>query len=822
MKTPSNWTVHKFGGTSVANAERFKKVVQIVEKEPGDRKGIVVSAMSGVTNSLIALVELAKSRNEDYFTKIQELKDKHLIAIRELDLEDSQPLKISVENDFEEIKEILRGVWLIKEYSERTIELVSGFGEVWSAQFLNALLKSQGKKSTWIDARRLLIIIPKVNSVTIDWKESQANMDEWLKSHDEEFVVITGFVASTHDGVATTLKRNGSDFSGSIFGSLLNASVITIWTDVDGVLSADPRLVPEAVVLDFISYAEATELAYFGAKVVHPDTMAPAVDKSIPIYIRNTLNAEAKGTKIHTSTSQKYSIKGFSTIDNVALLNIEGTGMIGVPGVANKVFGALKDVGINVIMISQASSEHSICFAVPEKEGQAAKDILSKTFFSELHDKLIEKVEVDLDCSVLAAVGDNMIEHPGIAGQLFSALGKASVNIKAIAQGSSERNISVVVSKKDCKKALRAVHTSFFVSRKTISIGIIGFGLIGGELFTQIKEQKEKLKADGLNLIIRGITNSKRMILAENCFKMETWNPVSDLFQGATELNLTEFVKHVKGDYIPHSVIIDCTSSSEISQKYNEWLKMGINVITPNKKANSGSMSSYNKVKETSQKTNSHFLYETTVGAGLPIINTIKELVLTGDKILEIEGILSGTLSYVFNELSPEKSFSFVVADAKRKGFTEPDPRDDLSGMDVARKLVIVAREMGLQVELDDVKVESLIPQSLKSVTTEEFFKHLPIFDADFQKLMDTAEKNGAVLKYVASISEDGKLAVSLKQVPKVHPFARLTGSDNIVCFKTKRYNKQPLVIQGPGAGASVTAAGVFGDLLRLASFFGT
>jgi aspartokinase/homoserine dehydrogenase 1 len=567
MKIPFAWTVHKFGGTSVANAERYQKVVKIIENEPGVRKGIVVSAMSGVTNTLIKLVELAKSRDESYFIELELIKEKHLKTIDELILKDAESLKLSIQRDFEEIKEILRGVWLIKEYSERTVELVSGFGEVWSAQFLDALLRSQGFSSSWLDARKVLVVTPRANAVSVDWQLSKERTDRWIAVHKTDYVIITGFVASTPDGVATTLKRNGSDFSGSIFGSLLNASQITIWTDVDGVLSADPRLVPDAVVLDELSYAEATELAYFGAKVVHPDTMTPAVEKNIPIFIRNTLNPLALGTKIHAGSSKKYTIKGFSTVDQVALINIEGTGMMGVPGVANKVFGALKEVGVSVIMISQASSEHSICFAVPETEGLKAKEVLTKTFFAELYEKLIEKVEVNLGCSILAAVGDSMIEHPGIAGQLFSALGQASVNVKAIAQGSSERNISVVVSNSDCKKALRAAHTSFFISQQTISIGIIGSGLIGGELIKQIKEQKDLLKTEkNINLVIRGITNSKKMILSEQSVNLDQWK--NELTNSEKELDLTSFAHHIKGEYFPYSVIIDCTSNQHVSHVF--------------------------------------------------------------------------------------------------------------------------------------------------------------------------------------------------------------------------------------------------------------
>ncbi len=832
----SKWVVHKFGGTSVAGADRYKNVYEVLKSEPGTKKAIVVSAMSKVTDALIELTDLARLQNLEYLTKLNALKIRHLETIDQLlphganhqdNLALQNELKQTVQKDFEDLEEILRGIYLVRIASERAVELVSGFGEVWSAQILNAYIKSQGQRCTWIDARLLLTVqaLSKdspVNSeapVLIDWSASQSKIDIWLKKHSEEIVVITGFVAATEDGIPTTLKRNGSDYSASIFGALLGASTITIWTDVDGVLSADPRLVPEAVVLEDMSYDEATELAYFGAKVVHPSTMAPAIARKIPLFIRNTFNAKHPGTLIHTSSKSDLPVKGFSTVEKIALVNVEGTGMIGVPGVAQRLFGALREVNISVIMISQASSEHSICFAIPSAQASLAKQTLDKAFFSELHHGLIQKIEVADDCSVLAAVGDNMVSQTGVAARFFSALSRAGVNIRAIAQGSSERNISVVVSRADSTRALRAAHAGFFLSNHTLSIGLIGTGWIGATLLNQLQEAQERLLESKIDLRIRAIANSKAMELAEGGLDLKNWK--SDFEKKAISLDLEKFAKHVKAEHLPHAVIIDCTASEAIAQVYPHWLAQGIHIITPNKKANTSSMDFYQKLKAAAYRHQKHFLYETTVGAGLPIINTLRDLVQTGDHLLEVEGILSGTLSFLFNTFSSEKPFSQVVLEAKAKGYTEPDPRDDLSGLDVARKLVILAREAGIRIELQNVQLNGLVPEVLKKVSVEEYLKDLPKFDNEMLEMARAAESQNEVLRYVGRINEKGEASVALKRYPKNHPFAQTKATDNIVAFRTKRYHAQPLIVQGPGAGPDVTAAGVFADLLRLSTYLG-
>ncbi len=718
------WVVHKFGGTSVADAERYRHVVTILRKESGARQAIVVSAMSKVTDALLEIVQLATAQRDEYLSRVEALRARHLQTIDELLPPDARAaVSAVIESDFKDIKEILRGVYLSRGSSNGTLDFIAGHGEVWSAQILNAYLQSEGFDSAYLDARKVLTVEPDDGVVRVDWKRSQGQMCAWLDGLTSDWIVITGFVASTPDGIPTTLRRNGSDFSASIFGRLLDAKAITIWTDVNGVLSADPRLVPDAVVLDQVSYQEATELAYFGAKVVHPNTMAPAIDASIPIWIRNTFNPDHPGTKIHERTDSDFPVKGFAMVDGMALINVEGTGMIGVPGVANQLFGALREVGVSVVMISQASSEHSICFAIPEAQTKLARTTLERAFFAALHHNQIQTIDVTPNVSILAAVGDNMVDHPGVAGKFFTALGKAGINIRAIAQGSSERNISAVIDHSDSQRALRAVHSAFYLSNQTISIGVIGAGLIGGTFLDQLRERMEALNREfKIDLRVRGIMNSKRMLLNEGR-SLGDWRDSLGRTDAASDLE--KFVEHVQADHLPHAAIIDCTSSAELPNEYKKWIERGIHIITPNKKGNTGTMEFYRALQSTARSRNRHYLYETTVGAGLPIINTLRELVHTGDEVRRIEGVLSGTLSYLFNTFDGTTPFSALVADARKKGYTEPDPRDDLSGTDVGRKLVILAREMGLAVELEQVQIESLVPESLRAGSIDDFLARL-------------------------------------------------------------------------------------------------
>jgi aspartokinase/homoserine dehydrogenase 1 len=833
--------VHKFGGTSVANAERYRRVAEILAAEPDANKAIVVSAMSGVTDKLIELTELARKQDATYKAKLDALKQQHLKAAEELGAGAS--LASVFENDFSALGDLLKAVWLGKSCSEETLELVSGHGELWSAQLLNAYLDLQhGNKaanipaSRWLDARQVLVVTAGESGPVIDWEASKPRFKKWMAEQPAaSWIVITGFIASRPDGVATTLKRNGSDFSASIFGVLAGASAIVIWSDVDGVLSADPRRVPEAVVLDEMSYNEAMELAYFGAKVIHPHTMTPALKAGIPIFARNTFNPSHPGTKIHKpdpkAPPRKHvsPVKGFSTVDKVALVNVEGTGMIGVPGVANRLFGALREARISVIMISQASSEHSICFAVPEAQGDDTKATVEKAFFAEIHHGQVQSVQLVQGCSILAAVGDGMVHASGVSAKFFGALGRAGISIRAIAQGSSERNISVVIDQKDATRALRAVHSGLYLSEQTLSVGIIGPGLIGGALLKQLEAQASALRSQfKIDLRIRGLLRSGKMLLANPRIELGTWQDRFEKEGVASDLDA--FVNHIQADHLPHSVIIDCTSNEDIALKYRDWLGRGIHIVTPNKKANSGKLAYYRELRELGSKLNTFYFYEATVGAGLPVITTLRDLIQTGDRVHRIDGVLSGTLSYLFNSFDGKRPFSEIVSEAKQKGYTEPDPRDDLSGRDVARKLIILAREMGLSLELEQIEVESLVPAELASAATaDEFMAGLPRFDSRMEKLWLDASQAGQCLRYVGLIDAGTpgtrsapKCSVRLERYPLTHSFARISGSDNIIAFQTSRYSSQPLIVQGPGAGPEVTAGGIFGDLLRLSASLGT
>jgi bifunctional aspartokinase / homoserine dehydrogenase 1 len=632
--------------------------------------------------------------------------------------------------------------------------------------------------------------------------------------------VITGYIASDPRGVQTTLGRNGSDFSASIFAVLLEAAEIHIWTDVDGVLSADPRRVPDAQVIDSLSYNEAMELAYFGARVIHPQTMAPAVGRDIPIWIRNTFAPHKAGTLICAEPRSSLPVKGITSIENVALVNLEGAGMIGVPGTAHRLFGALHAEGISVILISQGSSEHSICCAIPQAQAPRAKSVLEAAFAHELAGGQIQRVDITPDLAILAVVGDGMAGMPGVSGKVFSALGNAQINVRAIAQGASERNISVVVDGAHATRALRAAHASFYLSPHTLSIGLIGPGTVGRVLLDQLAGQRERLAREfKIDLRLRGILRRERMCLSDQGVALERWR--EEFENRSQSADLQCFIEHVRVDYLPHTVLIDCSADAEVARHYRDWLAAGIHIVTPNKKANSGDLAYYESLKAARRESGAHYLYEATVGAGLPIIQTLRDLRETGDEITRIEGILSGTLAYLFNKYDGSTPFSAIVREAKQRGYTEPDPRDDLSGTDVARKLIILGREMGLLLEMNDVQIASLVPADLAAGSSEEFLAGLSRYDEPMKQRYEQARARGRVLRYIGSVSADGRATVGLTELDAGHAFANIALTDNVVRFATARYCDNPLIVQGPGAGPAVTAGGVFADLLRLATYLG-
>ena len=634
------WTVHKFGGVCLADANRFRATAVLIEDQRRERTNqpiaVVLSAMAGVTDRLIQAVEQAQARNDAYRETFAQVTELHLRTLQALLPESVQQraIKETLESDFSDIQEVLRGTYLVQSASERAVALISGYGELWSAQLLNGYLQSQSVDSQWLDARKVLVVETNKNEAVI-WEESQKRLDVWLHAHPTKVLVVTGFVASTPDDVPTTFRRNGADLSASVFGALLKAESVTLWKNVDGVYSADPDKVPEAVVLDELSYDEVTELAYFGARVVHPRAMGPAIRSDLPIYFRNAFNPAHPGTKVHRAARSPRTVKGFATVEGIALVNVEGTGMVGIPGVAQRLFGALREVGVSVVMISQASSEHSICFAVSEKQAGLAHDTLQRTFRFELDHGEIQRIDVTPGCGVLAAVGDGMVDKRGVAASFFSALGKANVNIRAIAQGSSERNISAVIDSDSLIRALRAVHAAFYLSDQTLSIGLIGPGLIGSTLLDQIHEQASRLKAEfKIDLRVRGILGTKTMLLANPQIDLARWRV--DLAERGQPTSMETFLSHIDADHLPHAVIVDCTASAEVPLHYPNWLSRGLHIVTPNKKANTGTMESYRNLRAVARARGRHFLYQTNVGAGLPVLNTLRDLVQTGDRIERI------------------------------------------------------------------------------------------------------------------------------------------------------------------------------------------
>lgn len=795
---------HKFGGSSVANAERIAKVVEILLSRE-EQQVVVISAMQGVTDALISLVKQAAARDDGWRAALLALEQRHLDTARALLGAQAAPVVDTLKAEFASLTDLLHAQSLIGAVSGDLMDLVSGLGEVWSSTMVDATIRARGKPSRWLDAREVLVVEKSELGAMVQWDLSRQKLGTSLG----ERTIVTGFVARTKDGRITTLGRNGSDYSGAIFAALFGAKELHIWSDVDGVLSADPRLVPEAVLIDRLSYDEACELAYFGAKVIHPQTMAPAIEQNIPIVARSTFNPTHPGTRIAKDSDLTTPVKGVTTFTGLAILNIEGAGMIGVPGTAERAFEALKQSGVSVVMISQGSSEHSICCVIRESDGEAAKKAVLDAFSRELRAKLLSDVTVTPGIAALAVVGDGMAGMPGVAARLFSALGRAGVNVRMIAQGSSERNISVAIAAADAQRALRAVHAGFYLSAQTISIGVIGPGNVGQAFLRQLGAARERLlKTSNVDLRVRAVMGSKQMVLGEPTVALDE---VKARFDRAADFDA--FTAHVHADHLPHAVIVDCSSSDAVADRYAGWLEEGIHVITPNKSAGSGPWKRYESLKAKGAR----FRYESTVGAGLPVITTLRDLIDTGDEVMAVEGIFSGTLAYLFNKFDGSVPFSELVRQAKQLGYTEPDPRDDLSGLDVARKLVILARENGWTTSLDQIALESLVPSALQKVGVDEFLSRLGELDAPMKAKLQP----GKVLRYVAKLEAGGKASVGLVALPTDHAFAHIRLTDNVVQFTTKRYAQNPLVVQGPGAGPEVTAAGVFADLLRVAAGLG-
>jgi len=812
--------VHKFGGTSVADAQRYQHVADLLLARAESTQIAVVSAMKGVTDALISLAQLAAANNPDWQTQCQALRQRHEQAAHELLADQVAPTLAWLDERFGRLHDILAALVVIGDVPREVLERVQGLGEVLSAHLLGHHLRARGHDYEVLDAREVLVVKHGELGVEVDWKASATKLAQWRQAHPLPRVVATGFVARDQNGRITTLGRNGSDFSGAIFAALFNADELHIWTDVDGVLSADPRMVPEAVQLEALSYDEACELAYFGAKVVHPQTMSPAIERGLPIIIRNTFNPQHPGTRIakrHSMTlTHNGPVKGLTLSKDMALLNLEGTGLIGVPGTAERVFSALRNAQVSVVMISQGSSEHSICCVVRQNQAQQARHALLHAFSHELAAGQVQRVQLTEGMSVLAAVGDGMVGHPGVAARLFGALARAQVNIRAIAQGSSERNISAAIDSNDASKALRAAHTGFWLSPQTFAIGVIGPGHVGRALLEQLRQARPQLLEKNLDLRLYAVASRSRMVLAQRGTLLDHWQ---ETFDAATDpLDLAQFSQHLLSAHLPHTLIIDCSNSAEVADHYADWLAAGIHVVTPNKQAGAGPLARWQAIRAAATSTGARFRYEATVGAGLPVITTLRDLVDTGDSVTTIAGIFSGTLAWLFNKYEGKISFSELVRQAREMGYTEPDPREDLSGMDVARKLVILAREAGYSLSLEDVAVESLVPEALRQISVEDFMARLDELDTYFAQRLQQAQQQGKVLRYVGQFSPGQATTVGLVELDQTHSFASLRLTDNVVQFTTRRYCDNPLIVQGPGAGPEVTAAGVFADVLRVAA----
>lgn len=812
----STMKIMKFGGSSVRDAAQISQTIAIITDAYAKAAELIVvsSALEGTTNALVALGEAAASHNKNYPDELNTLKERHLNTAKELNATDSLEY---IEEAFEELSDTLHGISLVGELSPRTLDLIMSFGERLSVAIIAEAIKPLIPNVYAKDARELITTSNAHGTALVDFETTNRAITTFVKESEGLVPIITGFIAATSKGATTTLGRGGSDLTAAIIGAAVNAEVVEIWTDVDGVMTADPRKVQQAFPIPAMSYDEMMELSHFGAKVIHPPTLIPALQKKIPIKIKNSFNPQAVGTLItDKKANDEAPIRGISSIDNSALLRLEGSGMVGVCGVATRLFNALAKENINVIIITQGSSEHSISFAVAPHQSDMAKDAIEEEFSLEINAHLVDRVVVEKELSIIAIVGENMCRTTGISGRLFGALGKNGVNVIAIAQGSSELNITCVIDRADETKALNVIHDAFFLSdTATLNLFVVGTGLIGAALLEQVRQEQQKLH-DNYNLKLRlvGIANSKVMSFNKKGIPLSSWQQA--LKEESRPMEEGTFIEEMAGYNLASSVFVDCTASDTLAANYEAILNHNIAIVTPNKKANSGPYSRYQALKATVKAKGVKFLYEANVGAALPILSTITDLIRSGDTIEKIEGVLSGTLSYLFNNFSGDISFTEVVKKAQQQGYTEPDPRDDLNGMDVARKLLILARECGHRLELDEIAMEPLLTkESFACNTLDEFYSTLHEGAASLTEKKEKAEAAGKKLRYIATL-EGKKASIALTAVDASHPFYSLTGSDNIIAITTARYHTSPLIIKGAGAGALVTAGEVFAGIIKV------
>jgi bifunctional aspartokinase / homoserine dehydrogenase 1 len=811
-------SVLKFGGTSVANAQNIKLTLAIVAKKAKkERLVVVVSAFSKVTDTLQLAAQQAATNDEIFKETVAQLEKIHLDAIKELIPVGEQSAILShVKRIINHLETLLDGCFLLGELSARTSDTILGFGELLSSYIIAAALKNEIKNSSYKDSRELIKTNASFGKALVNFDVSNDLITGFFQENQDQVVLMPGFIASTLDGISTTLGRGGSDYTAAILAAALTVDELEIWTDVNGMFTANPKLVKQAQPIETISYQEAMELSHFGAKVLYPPTIQPVLQKNIPILIKNTFEPEAKGTYISVKTAQTNSpVRGISHIDGITLITLEGSGMIGVTGSSKRLFEILSKEDINVIFITQASSEHSICVGIQNTDAQRAQIAINTAFQFEITQHKIEPCIVEKDLCIVALVGENMKNHQGLSGRMFSTLGKNNVNIRAIAQGASERNISVVINEKDVKKALNSLHENFFEDNtKQLNLFVMGVGNVGQKFIEQIQQQKKYLKENlRMNVRVIAISNSKKMFFDEDGIALKDWKT---LLEKGIPADIETFIATAKELNLRNSIFVDITANESVSKMYDRYLKESMAVVTCNKIACSSAFANYKNLKNLSRQFNAPFLFETNVGAGLPVIDTLKNLIVSGDKVNKIQAVLSGSLNFIFNNFDENNSFHDVVKEAGVQGFTEPDPKIDLSGIDVARKILILIRESGYEMEIDAIENKSFMPKvCLETTTNEAFFESLKSEAKHFEALYQEAKSKDCRLKYVAQF-EDGKASVGLQFIAKDHPFYNLEGKDNIVLFFTDRYAEQPLLIKGAGAGAAVTASGIFADVIRI------
>lgn len=809
----------KFGGTSVASAASIKQVIAIAKKKiEHESIAIVVSALGGATDILLKAGSKAEAKDNSYLEDLAALETRHIETVKEL-ISDSHQNEVieEVEQSFNKLASILEGIYLINEFSNKTKDKIASFGELHSSYIIAEAMKSQGLDAVRKNAQELIITDANFVNAKVNYSVTEKNITDYFNNHNQDITILPGFVASTLNGETTTLGRGGSDFTASILAKALGADELEIWTDVSGMFTANPKLVKQAKPIEHISYHEAMELSHFGAKVLFSPTIQPVLEKQIPIRIKNTFEPEAQGTYITKNTNGAANpAKGISHVENVALITIEGSGMIGIPGFTKRILEVLANAGINVSLVTQASSEHFLCMGIDSKDVAEAKELFEEAFAYDLAQGIVDPLIIEDGLAIIALVGDNMKSHQGVSGKMFSTLGRNNVNIRAIAQGASEKNITAVIEQKDVKKALNTLHNAFFEGdTKQLNLFVVGVGNVGGKLLEQIHQQQKFLVEDQhLEVRVIAVANSKKMYFNPEGIDLSSWK--ESLLNSGDDLNMDAFLNRVNELNYRNSIFVDNTANASVSERYADYLKNSIAVVACNKIACSSDYNNYQNLKFLAKKYNAPFLFETNVGAGLPVIDTLKNLIMSGDKVTKIQAVLSGSLNFIFNNFVGNASFSEVVAEAGIQGYTEPDPRIDLSGVDVMRKILILARESGNILELDDIKNDSFLPESsLAADSVQDFLDTLPKEAEHFNAIRDAAAAKDCRLKYVAEFDQ-GKAKVGLQHIPSDHPFYNLDGSDNIVLFFTERYSEQPLIVKGAGAGAAVTASGLFADIIRI------